>query len=80
MKKLLAFILCLILPIAIGTALCFAQEVEMADGIRASGKIYVVVGGLITILLGIILFLIMIDRKVSEIEKKVNSRPQKDGL
>ena len=74
MKKLLACIFCFLLPIAIGTALCLAQDTEMADGIRASGKIYIVVGGLVTILLGIIVFLIMIDRKISDIEKKVNSR------
>ena len=43
----------------------------MADGLRADGKIYVVVAVLVTILLGIILFLIMIDRKVSDIEKKI---------
>ena len=68
MKKVLAFMFCL-LP----SALCFAQEIEMADGIRASGKIYIVVGGLVTILLGIIVFLIMLDRKISDIEKKINS-------
>ena len=74
MKNLLALIFCFLLPMAIGTALCLAQEVEMADGLRASGKIYVVVGGLVTILLGIIVFLIMIDRKISNIEKKINPR------
>lgn len=52
----------------------FSQEVEMADGMRASGKIYVVIGGLVTILLGIILFLIMIDRKVNDLEKKINKK------
>ena len=68
MKKLFAFLLCL-LP----SAFCLAQEpVEMADGLRSDGKIYVVVAVLVTILLGIILFLIMIDRKVSDIEKRIN--------
>ena len=70
MKKILAFSLCL-LP----SAFCLAQEqVEMADGLRSSGKIYVVVGVLVTILLGIILYLIMIDRKVSDIEKKIQDK------
>lgn len=68
MKKLLAFVLCFAF-----SALCLAQEVEMADGIRASGKIYIVVGGLVTILLGIIVFLIMLDRKVSDMERKINA-------
>ncbi len=70
MKKILFFFFCL-LP----SAFCRAQEqVEMADGMRASGKIYVVVGVLVTILLGLILFLIMTDRKVSDIEKKINKK------
>ncbi|MBI3501701.1 MAG: CcmD family protein [Bacteroidetes bacterium] len=67
MKKIiLSWLLTLI------SCFCFSQEqVEMADGLRADGKIYVVVAVLVTILLGIILFLIMIDRKVSDIEKKL---------
>ena len=69
MKKLF-FFCCFIFS----TLLCFSQEVEMADELRSSGKIYVVIGGLVTILLGIILFLIMIDRKVSDIEKKLNKK------
>lgn len=69
MKKTVAFIYCLL-----SSMLCFSQDVEMADGMRSSGKIYVVIGVLITILLGIILFLIMIDRKVNELEKKLNKK------
>jgi hypothetical protein len=57
------------------SVICFAQEqVEMADGLRSSGKIYIVVGVLVTILLGIILYLIMIDKKVSDIEKRINKK------
>lgn len=52
----------------------FSQEIEMADGMRSSGKIYVVIGGLVTILLGVILFLILIDRKVNDLEKKINKK------
>ena len=75
MKKFLAFLIYLLLPIAIGTNFCLAQQsVEMADGLRSEGKIYVVVGVLVTILLGIIVYLIMIDRKVSDIEKRLNKK------
>lgn len=66
MKKIIGFFLCLL-----SSVFCHAQDVEMADGLRSEGKIYIVVGGLITILLGILLFLIIIDRKVSDLEKKV---------
>lgn len=69
MKKILAT-LCLLLS----AFLCFSQEVEMADELRSSGKIYVVVGVLTTILVGLIIFLIMIDRKVNSIEKRIDKK------
>jgi CcmD family protein len=49
----------------------FSQEVEMADGLRSEGKIYVVVSILLVILIGLTGYLVMIDRKVSRLEKKV---------
>lgn len=42
---------------------------EMADAMRADGKIYVVVLVLATIFAGIIAYLIRIDRRISNIEK-----------
>ncbi len=49
---------------------CFAQEkVEMADGMRSNGKIYVVVAVALTILAGLFLYLIVLDRKISRFEK-----------
>ncbi len=69
MKKITLLLFCIL------TSVCsYSQEVEMADGLRSDGKIYVVVAGLVTILLGIILYLIMIDRKVSDIEKKIQEK------
>lgn len=57
------------------SAFSFAQEamppVEMADGMRSSGKIYVVVAVVMIVLLGLITYLITIDRKVSKLEKEV---------
>ena len=47
------------------------QTVEMADALRASGKIYVVVAVLSLIFIGIIVFLISIERKVARLEKKI---------
>lgn len=66
MKKILVFFFCLL-----SSAFSHAQEVDMADRLRSEGKIYVVVAVLVTILLGIIVYLVMIDRKVSDIEKKL---------
>lgn len=46
-------------------------EVEMADTLRQDGKIYVVVVVLLTVLVGMIVYLISLDRKVSRLEKQV---------
>ena len=51
-----------------------AQTIEMADQMRSNGKIYVVVAVLLTILIGLILFLITIDRKVKKIEQELKQR------
>lgn len=45
-------------------------EVEMADAMRANGKIYVVVGIILIVLIGFIAYLIAIDRKLTRLEKK----------
>lgn len=47
----------------------FAQNIEMADQMRADGKIYVVVAVLLIILIGLLFYLISIDRKISRLEK-----------
>lgn len=51
-----------------------AQDAEMADGMRAEGKIYVVVAILSLILLGLIGYLILLDRKVTRLENKISER------
>jgi len=43
---------------------------EMASELRQSGKIYVVVLVMSTILIGILLFLIFLERKVKKLEQK----------
>ena len=45
------------------------RTVEMADGMRQSGKIYVVVAGIVAIFIGIILYLVRLDRKITRLEK-----------
>ena len=48
----------------------FAQDnVEMADNMRSNGKIYVVVAVCLTILIGLFIYVFMIDKKVSRFEK-----------
>lgn len=47
----------------------FQQPVEMADFMRQNGKIWVVVGVILILFIGIILFLISLDRKITKLEK-----------
>lgn len=44
------------------------RNVEMADTLRSNGKIYVVVAVVLTIFLGIIFYLIRLDRKIAKLE------------
>ena len=45
------------------------KEVEMADAMRSRGRIYVVIAVMLTILLGLILYLWRLDRKIGKLEK-----------
>lgn len=47
-----------------------ANGIDMATGLRSSGKIYVVVIGLVVIFGGFIFYLFTIDRKISKLEKR----------
>lgn len=47
-----------------------AQAVEMADTLRSSGKIYIVVGVIAIIFIGIVVYLFTLDRRISKIEEK----------
>jgi CcmD family protein len=51
----------------------FAQEVEMADTMRSNGKIYVVVAIIVIILVGLIAYLAVLDRKVRRLEKRLKN-------
>ena len=61
-------------------AACIAQAIateddkqQMAVGMRSNGKIYVVVAVVVTILLGMIVYLISLDRKITRLEKDIKS-------
>lgn len=51
-----------------------ADQPEMADALRASGKIYVVVLVIVIILSGLLLYLVRLDRKVSRLEREAQDR------
>ena len=59
------------------TALLHAQDEEradMADTMRSNGRIYVVVAVVVVILVGLILYLVRLDRKISRIEREKESK------
>jgi len=46
------------------------QQVEMADVMRSSGKIYVVIAIVVIIFTGLAIYLFSIDRRLKKIEKE----------
>ncbi|HTD98862.1 MAG TPA: CcmD family protein [Mucilaginibacter sp.] len=67
MKKLLILIVLILSCITV-----FAQtsaQPEMADVMRSSGKIYVVIGTIAIIFIGLAIYLFSIDRRLKKIEK-----------
>jgi uncharacterized membrane protein YidH (DUF202 family) len=66
MKKTISFLVLLLTSFNL-----FAQEVEMADQMRADGKIWVVVAVIAIVFIGIITYLVLLDRKISKIEKSL---------
>lgn len=50
------------------------EEIEMADKFRSDGKIYVVVGIILIILIGLFVYLFSLDRKINKIEKETKGK------
>jgi len=50
------------------------QQPEMADYLRESGKIYVVVSVLVTIFFGIVIFLISQEIRIKKLERKLKDK------
>ena len=73
MKRLTNSILCL-LAILSSLTVKAQSEVEMADGMRSEGKIYVVVAIILIVLSGLIVYLFMLDRKVGKLEDLVRNK------
>jgi hypothetical protein len=46
------------------------ENAEMADVMRSNGKIYVVIAVMLTILAGLILYLIKLDKRMTRFEKE----------
>jgi quinol-cytochrome oxidoreductase complex cytochrome b subunit len=62
--------LILIVIVTFFSTLAYAQDKpEMADVMRSNGKIYDVVAVCLTILIGLFIYVFIVDRKISKIEK-----------
>ena len=51
-----------------------ANGVEMADRLRADGKIWVVVAVITAVFAGIIIYLVRLDRQIGKLEKEVKEK------
>jgi len=69
LKKIVTLFL-LLLTVVITKAQDATKKVEMADLMRSNGRIFVVVAVMLTILIGLILYVIRLDRKISKLEKE----------
>ncbi len=66
-KKAIATLPLLVLP------LTFLLAQEDTDFMRSMGKMYVVVAVIVTIFLGIVIYLIRLDRKLTKLEDQINN-------
>jgi hypothetical protein len=74
MKHLIKKITLLLLVLSAALQVQAQESVEMADRLRADGKIYVVVGIILIILAGFIGYLITIDFKIKKLEKLISEK------
>tara|TARA_B100000780_G_scaffold278879_1_gene254160 strand:+ start:3291 stop:3521 length:231 start_codon:yes stop_codon:yes gene_type:complete len=75
MIKQLKYYLTLIMGLVF-TQFAQAEEIEMADAMRANGKIYVVVAVIAIIFVAIVVYLISLDRKASKLEKELKEHSE----
>jgi CcmD family protein len=67
-SKIGIIFLCLIVSVQ-----AYAAESAAIDFFRSQGKIYVVVAVLLAVFIGIIVYLISLDRKISRLENRIKN-------
>ena len=68
-KKILAFIVFTLLKINL-LAQDSTEKISMADVMRSNGRIYVVIAVILTILIGLLLYMVRLERKINRLEKQ----------
>ncbi|HEU5147232.1 MAG TPA: CcmD family protein [Chryseosolibacter sp.] len=76
MKTMIKYISLVLLMVAAFGPTAWAQNAEMADAFRADGKIYVVVAVILIVLVGLFVYLFMLDRKLSKLERMIDAKTQ----
>lgn len=69
MKKIIYLIVCFFISLCLYAQDSLSQN-ENPTGLRAEGKIYVVMAVVLTILVGLIIYVIRLDRKITKLEKQ----------
>jgi len=73
MHKLLKILLTFTLVMVFGSVRA-QKQAEMADAMRADGKIYVVVAIILIILAGLVAYLFLLDKKVKKLENQLSGK------
>jgi len=72
LRNALALLAALVLPVMRALAQTPGTDTpEMADALRQSGKIYVVVAVIAVVLTGLLVYLISLDRKIGRLEREM---------
>lgn len=69
-KRILPLFIMIFMAVLKASAQLPSSDVEMADQMRAEGKIYVVVAVILIVFIGMILYLLNLEKKISKIEKE----------
>jgi len=80
MKTLIKYISLIAVLVTAITPQALAQNAEMADTFRSEGKIYVVVAVVLIVLAGLIIYLFMLDRKLTRLERMIEEKTQTKQL
>lgn len=70
LKKIVSLFLMLAMTFMANAQGTTKKNAEMADVMRSNGRIYVVIAVMLTILTGIILYLVRLERKIHKLEKQ----------
>lgn len=72
--KKMYFIISMLVLSSISALAQQTETVEMADAFRADGKIYVVIAVVAIILIGLLVYLISLDKKIGKMEKEYSEQ------